>query len=401
MPPSGSRRREASGSPDARRRRSASARERRRNTLLERYPRRHGARQSHGDRAPGLQPGDRHAERRAGDVVEPDLVEEVDGVGVAAVLAADAELEAGPARAALLGGDPDQLADAVAVERLERADAEDALLQVGREERRLDVVAGEAPGGLGQVVGAEGEELGGLGDLRRRSARRAAARSSCRRGTPGARRVSAAPRRAPGMMSSLTVSSSWTLRDQRDHDLDARHAAGLDPLGRGLGDRARPASRTGRGSTRPRRTPRRPSIGFCSCSLCTACSIRRSSSRFSPRASATATRTDELGEVGQELVQRRVEQPDGDRQAVHRLEDADEVLALQRQQLRQFGLAGSSSVSARISRSTSCAALAEEHVLGAAQADALRAEPAGPRGVLGVVGVGPHRHPPRAVGVAS
>ena len=46
------------------------------------------------------------------------------------------------------------------------------------------------------------------------------------------------------------------------------------------------------------------------------------------------------------------------------------------------------------------AALAEEHVLGAAQPDALRAEPAGPGGVLGGVGVGAHRHPPRAVGVA-
>ena len=30
----------------------------------------------------------------------------------------------------------------------------------------------------------------------------------------------------------------------------------------------------------------------------------------------------QLGDVGQELVQRRVEQPDGHRQAVHRLEDA-------------------------------------------------------------------------------
>ena len=39
-------------------------------------------------------------------------------------------------------------------------------------------------------------------------------------------------------------------------------------------------------------------------------------------------------------------------------------------------------------------------MLGAAQADALRAEPAGPGGVLGGVGVGAHRHPARAVGVA-
>src|SRR5438045_3479560 len=37
--------------------------------------------------------------------------------------------------------------------------------EVAAEERALDVVAGESPGHLGQVVGAEGEELGGGGDL--------------------------------------------------------------------------------------------------------------------------------------------------------------------------------------------------------------------------------------------
>ena len=36
-----------------------------------------------------------------------------------------------------------------------------------------------------------------------------------------------------------------------------------------------------------------------------------------------------LGVVGQELVQRRVDQPDDDRQAVHRLEDAVEVALLE------------------------------------------------------------------------
>ena len=60
----------------------------------------------------------------------------------------------------------------------------------------------------------------------------------------------------------------------------------------------------------------------------------------------------QLGEVGQELVQRRVDQPDRDRQAVHRLEDLDEVLALQRQQRLERALWLSSS-SATISRSTS------------------------------------------------
>jgi hypothetical protein len=44
----------------------------------------------------------------------------VHGVGVTAVLAADAELEAGSVRAAFLRADPHQLADALNVDRLER-----------------------------------------------------------------------------------------------------------------------------------------------------------------------------------------------------------------------------------------------------------------------------------------
>ena len=48
------------------------------------------------------EPRDRHAVRRAAHVVEADLVEEVDRRRVAAVLAADAELEVGPRLAALL-----------------------------------------------------------------------------------------------------------------------------------------------------------------------------------------------------------------------------------------------------------------------------------------------------------
>ena len=44
------------------------------------------------------------------------------------------------------------------------------------------------------------------------------------------------------------------------------------------------------------------------------------------------------------------------------------------------------------------ATLAEEHVLGAAQADALRTEAPRPRGILGGVGVRAHLHPPDPVG---
>ena len=83
----------------------------------------------------------------------------------------------------------------------------------------------------------------------------------------------------------------------------------------------------------PSRTPRRPSIGFSSCSRFTASSSLCS---LVSRLAALVVQRDldrQVGVVGQELVQRRVDQPDGHRQPVHRLEDADEVLALHRQQL--------------------------------------------------------------------
>jgi hypothetical protein len=52
--------------------------------------------------AAGLQARDRHPERRAGHVVEAGVVEEVDRLGVAAVLAADARVEVRLGRAALV-----------------------------------------------------------------------------------------------------------------------------------------------------------------------------------------------------------------------------------------------------------------------------------------------------------
>src|SRR5215204_1369715 len=58
---------------------------------------------------------DGDAEGRAGDVVETRQVAEGDGARLAAVLAADADLETGFHRTAALGADPDELADALAV----------------------------------------------------------------------------------------------------------------------------------------------------------------------------------------------------------------------------------------------------------------------------------------------
>ena len=85
---------------------------------------------------------------------------------------------------------------------------------------------------------------------------------------------------------------------------------------------------------------------------------------------------------------------------VHRLEDAVEVLALH---------GSSSSSAARRSASLSAriialhdrdAAFAEEHVLGAAQADASRAERVGQLGLVGQVGVGADAEAAALVGPA-
>src|SRR4051794_3823782 len=63
------------------------------------------------------QPRDRHAVGRARNVIEPDLVAERHRSGIAAVLAANADLEIRPRLAAAGDADLDEFADAVTVDR--------------------------------------------------------------------------------------------------------------------------------------------------------------------------------------------------------------------------------------------------------------------------------------------
>src|SRR5581483_12486897 len=103
------------------------------------------------------QPGYGHAERRARDVVEADPLAERDRGGVAAMLAADAELDPGARMAPAFRRPPDQFADPFTVDRDERVDLDDALADVVAEEGGR-VVARQTEGRLGQIVGAEREE---------------------------------------------------------------------------------------------------------------------------------------------------------------------------------------------------------------------------------------------------
>src|SRR5258708_4881964 len=113
---------------------------------------------------PRRKPRDRHAIGRARDIVEPDLVAERHRRRIAAMFAADPNLEAGARLAPARNADLHEFTNALAIERNEGIDLEDALGDIGPEEAR-GVVAADAVGRLRQIVGAEGEELRGLGDL--------------------------------------------------------------------------------------------------------------------------------------------------------------------------------------------------------------------------------------------
>ena len=156
----------------------------------------------------------------------------------------------------------------------------------------------------------------------------------------------------------------------------------------------------------PRRQPRRPEHRVELVQFFDACSSSGSSFFSSPTVMLIASRrlllrlgvdVGERGDVhhqllalGQELVQRRIERADDDREAVHLLEQAGEILALHRQELLQ-SLAAALLVARHDHRlHVLDTILGEEHVLGAAQANSLGAELARHLGVARDVRVRAH-----------
>ena len=100
-------------------------------------------------------------------------------------------------------------------------------------------------------------------------------------------------------------------------------------------------------------------------------------------------------------MKRRVEQPDRHRQARHRLEDPLEVRLLEREQPVERRAPPVLGVGHDHLLDDGEPLVAEEHVLGARQADALGAELTSARRVLGRVRVRPHVQAPRVVGPAE
>ena len=93
-------------------------------------------------------------------------------------------------------------------------------------------------------------------------------------------------------------------------------------------------------------------------------------------------RRDFLLVLGKELVERRVEQPDGDGEAFHRAEDSLEVAALHRQQLVEGALPARLVLGEDHLADCGDPVALEEHVLGPAEADPLGAE------IPALVGIG-------------
>ena len=135
----------------------------------------------------------------------------------------------------------------------------------------------------------------------------------------------------------------------------------------------------------PSRQPRKPSIGLNSCSCLDALGDHlRRHAQLAGHLLLLA-----LVVVRQELVQRRIERADRHRPALHRLEQALEVARAGTAAAWPAPSRGPPACSARII-SRNRLDVVEEHVLGAAQADALGAEGDGLRGLVRLVGVGAH-----------
>src|SRR6476646_9514120 len=86
------------------------------------------------------------------------------------MLAANADLEIRTRLASAGDADLDEFTNAIAIDRDERVDLQNSLGDIGAEESG-GVVATNAVGGLRQIVGAEGEEFGGLHDIAGHQAR--------------------------------------------------------------------------------------------------------------------------------------------------------------------------------------------------------------------------------------
>ena len=289
-----------------------------------------------------------------------------------------------------VGADPHQLAHPVAVEDVERVLGIDPLPHIGAHEAPR-IVARQPVGHLRQVVRPEAQEGRVLGDLARAQRR---ARGFDHHPQPVGEIVAGlvAHGGGDGVDAGLDQLDLAAGADQRDHDLGDHgiaRAAGRDG---GLEDRAGlHVVDLGHGDAQPHAAHPQHGVELGQ-GLDPAGHVgQRQVQRFGQLAHPLAV-------MGQELVQGGVEQADRDGQPGHDAKQRDEVAALHRQQPVQRQAPVLGAVGEDHLAHGRQALVVEEHVLGAAQPDALGVEhPRGAR-VLGCVGVGAHPDPAQRVG---
>ena len=299
------------------------------------------------------------------------------------MLAADTHLDARTRCPTALGSDADQVADAVLVEADKGIGLEDALVHIGLQEP-AGVVAADAEGGLGQVVGAEAEELGVFGQV-------GGAQCGAGQFDHGADKVfdPVAGLGKDGLGGAVgQFAQIFHLQpegDQRVHDLgDGGLGRGLFHLQRRLEDGADLHLIDFRiGDAQPATPVAEHGIGLVQF-------LRPALQLGGVEALRDRQRIDLGVGVGDELVQRRVEQAHGDRQAGHDGEQFNEIGLLERRDLRQRQTAAGLVIGQDHLAHGGDAGVVEEHVLGPAQADTLGPEATSRLRIQRRLGIGAH-----------
>ena len=311
---------------------------------------------------------DRDAERRAGDIIQPDIVAELDGRRIAAVFAADAAVQLGTSLTTKLDRHLHQLADADGIETGKRIGLVD-LVRIVCGQELAGIVTREPERHLRQVVGAEAEEFRLLRDIVR-----------------GERRARDLDHRADLILELEACFLDDFVRRlhddildelhflcfarQRDHDLGNDVPVGVllldadrcldDRLGLHDGDLG-----IGNGQTAAAVTHHRVElvqVGDDLLDLRDGLFLR------------LCQRRDLFLGGGHELVQRRIEEADGHGIAAQRLVELFKVALLHRLDLGERGLALFDGIRADHLAERGDPFGLEEHMLGTAEADALRAE---------------------------
>jgi len=271
---------------------------------------------------------------------------------------------------------------------IERIEGEHAGFEVGGEQSDLDVVAAECERQLGEVVGAEREEVGVgteiCGDERG---------TRCLDHRADADRVEVDH---PGLCECFEDPAARHREfggghHQRDHDLDL----GVVSCGQGVADRAGQRSdlhlvHAGFDHAQADATGSDHGVGFAQ---------SPHGSKFGAR--LVVELADRLGDhqpfvVGEELVQRRVKQPNRHRQPVHGGDDRGEIGLLNDVELVENLAFVGRVVTEDQSTDQAKSLLGQEHVLGPTQSDSLCAQVSGVGGVVSGVGIGADAHPSRS-----